>query len=105
MVVERKPLAPAPEPRHGLRIACFRAEVVHFVICGVPRLEKALDVFNSITVDLLIVDGRDAHGYYTWCDVGQIQIEAVLSHPMLLLRDEGPHLILEELGHGGAASL
>jgi hypothetical protein len=24
---------------------------------------------------------------------------------MLLLRDEGPHFILEELGHGGAASL
>ena len=28
---------------------------------------------------LLVVDGRDAHGYYTWCDVGQIQIKAVLS--------------------------
>ena len=105
MIIKRKPLEPATEPRHGVRIACFRAEVVDFVICGVPRLQKALDVLDAIPVHFLVVDGRDAHGYYTWCDVGQIEVKTVLSHPMLLLRDEGPHFILEELGHGGAASL
>ena len=105
MVVERKPLEPAPKPRHGIRIACFGAEVVDLVSSAVPRLQEALDVLDAIPVHFLVVDGRDAHGYYTWCDVGQIQIEAVLSYSVLLLRDEGPHFILEELGHGGAASL
>ena len=105
VVVEGIPLEPPPKPRHGVRIACFRAEVVHLVICGVPRLQEALDVLDAITVHLLVVDGRDAHGDDARRHVGQIEVKTVLSRAMLLLRDEGPDFILEELGHGGAASL
>ena len=105
MVVERKPLEPPTKKRHGIRISNLGAEVVHFVGSAVPFIQKAFYVLDAIAVDLLVVDGRDAHGYYTWCDVGQIQIKTVLSRAVLLLRDEGPDFILEELGHGGAASL
>ena len=72
----------------GMRVLPLRTEVINFIVVLVPFREEPLHISHRVPVEGFDFLGRESHRDYPFSNVGQVQIEAIIGEPQLLLRNQ-----------------